>query len=114
VSIVDVASRKVVHTIDAGTRRSNRLKFTRDGGLVLVSDLDMGDVVFLDARKRQIIKRLRVGRMVEGILIAPDGRAYVAVTGENRVVAIDLQKMDVVKSIATGEGPDGMAWSQVR
>ena len=110
VSIVDVAAKKVVHTIDAGTRRSNRLKFTRDGGLVLVSDLDAGDVVFLDAKKRQVIKRLRVGRMVEGILIAPDGRAYVAVTGENRVAAIDLRKMEVVQSIVTGNGPDGMAW----
>jgi hypothetical protein len=34
----------------------------------------------------------------------------VAVTGENRVAAIDLQKLEVVQSIPTGGGPDGMAW----
>jgi YVTN family beta-propeller protein len=111
ISVIDVASRKVVHTIDARTRRSNRLKFTRDGSLVLVSDLDAGEIVFLDARKRQVTRRLAVGRLAEGILIAPDGRrAFVAVSGENRVAVIDLQKLDVVQTIATGEGPDGMAW----
>ena len=111
VSVIDVAARKVVQTIDAGTRRSNRLKFTRDGAHALISDLDAGEVVFIDVKARRVAKRLPVGRMVEGILIAPDGRrAYVAVTGENRVAAIDLQNMEVVQTIATGQGPDGMAW----
>ena len=111
VSIVDVAAKKVAHTFDAGTRRSNRLKFTRDGRMVLISDLDAGDLVIVDTRARTVTKRLPVGRMPEGILIRPDGqRAYVAVTGENRIVAIDLQKLEVVQTIATGNGPDGMAW----
>jgi YVTN family beta-propeller protein len=58
-----------------------------------------------------VTKRLDVGRMAEGILIAPDGRrAYAAVTGEDRIAVIDLQKMEVVQTIATGNGPDGMAW----
>jgi YVTN family beta-propeller protein len=111
VSVIDVATRKVVHTIDAGTRRANRLKFTRDGALVLISDLDAGEVVFIDTKTRRVTRRLPVGRMVEGILIAPDGRrAYVAVSGENRVAVIDLQTMAAVQTIATGRGPDGMAW----
>jgi YVTN family beta-propeller protein len=111
VSIIDVAAKKVVQTIDAGTRRSNRLKFTRDGALVLISDLDAGQIVFVDASSRRVTKRLNVGRMAEGILIAPDGRrAYAAVTGEDRIAVIDLQKLEVVQTIATGHGPDGMAW----
>ena len=36
---------------------------------------------------------------------------YVAVTGDNRVVAISVTTLDVVQSIATGRGPDGMAWA---
>lgn len=113
VSVVDVAAGKVVHTIDAGTRRANRLKFTRDGDMALVSDLDRGEVVFIDAKSRRVIKRLPVGRMAEGILIPPTGdRAYVAVTSDNRIAAIDLRTLDVVQTIATGEGPDGMAWGR--
>ena len=62
------------------TKRSNRLKFTPDGKLVLISDLEGGEVVVLDAAARNVIKRLELGRNPEGILIVPDGsRAYVAV-----------------------------------
>lgn len=111
VSVLDVATKKVVHTLDAGTRRSNRLKFSPDGRLALISDLDAGEVVVVDVKSRRVTKRIPVGRMAEGILVPPaGGRAYVAVTGENRVAAIDLQKLEVVQTIPTGGGPDGMAW----
>jgi YVTN family beta-propeller protein len=114
VSVIDVAARKVVQTIDVGTRRSNRLKFTRDGALVLISDLDAGDIVVVDAKSRRVTRRIPVGRMAEGILIAPDGRrAYAAVTGEDKVAVIDLAKLEVVRTIATGRGPDGMAWARI-
>jgi YVTN family beta-propeller protein len=111
VSVIDVAAKKVAQTFDAGARRANRLKFTPDGRLVLISDMDAGDLVVVDARTRAVAKRLRVGRMPEGILVRPDGRvAYVAVTGENRVAAIDLQTLEIVQTILAGGGPDGMAW----
>jgi DNA-binding beta-propeller fold protein YncE len=46
-----------------------------------------------------------------GILIVPDGsRAYVAVAAANKVVAVDLKKMEQVGEVATGKGPDGLAW----
>ncbi len=115
VTVIDVAGKKVAHTVDAGTRRANRLRFTPDGRLVLISDLDGGELVVVDARTRAVTKRLRLGRMPEGILVRPDGRiAYVAVTGENRVAAIDLQTLDVTQTIAAGTGPDGMAWAAAR
>jgi YVTN family beta-propeller protein len=111
VSIVDVATRKVVHRIDAGTKRSNRLKFTRDGRLALISDLEGGELVVIDAQKHAVTKRLRLGATPEGILVPPEGDlVYVAVTGENRVAVINVKTLEVVRSIATGRGPDGMAW----
>ena len=39
ISIIDVAAKKVVQTLNVQTGRSNRLKFSPDGKLVLVSDL---------------------------------------------------------------------------
>jgi YVTN family beta-propeller protein len=111
VTVIDVAAKKVAGTFDAGARRANRLKFTPDGRRVLISDMDGGDLVVVDAKTRAVVKRLRVGRMPEGILVRPDGRvAYVAVTGENRVAAIDLPTLEIVQTIAAGGGPDGMAW----
>ncbi len=111
VSIIDLAARTVTATIEAKTRRSNRLKFTPEGRLVLISDLDAGDLVVLDAKTRTEVRRMPLGRSPEGILIPPDGsRAYVAVTGDSHVAVVDLRALQVVGKIETGQGPDGMAW----
>lgn len=112
VSIIDVAQKKVVHTLDVHTKRSNRLKFTRDGARVLISDMGGGELVVVDAAKRREIHRMKIGQSPEGILIAPDGeRAFVAVAGDNRVAILDLKKLEIIGHISTGSGPDGMAWA---
>jgi YVTN family beta-propeller protein len=111
VSIVDLAAKNVTATLDLQTKRSNRLKFTRDGKLVLISDLDAGQLVVVDAAARKETKRLALGRMPEGILIPPDGtNAYVAVAGDGLVAIVDLKSLEVKGKIETGKGPDGMAW----
>jgi YVTN family beta-propeller protein len=111
VSIVDVGSKKVVQTLPLGTKRSNRLKFTPDGKLVLISDLDAGELLVIDAAQRKQIKRIPVGRATEGILIQPDGsRAFVATAGEDSVAIVDLKTLAITGRIPTGSGPDGMAW----
>jgi YVTN family beta-propeller protein len=115
ISIVDVASKKVVQTLDVGTKRSNRLKFTPDGRLVLISDLDGGELVVVDVAGRKVAKRLTLGQSPEGILMEPSGaRAYVAVNGDNQVAIIDLKALLVTRKIETGRGPDGMAWAAVK
>lgn len=111
-SIIDVASRTVVQTIDLHNKFSNRVKFTHDGKLVLVSDLGTGDLVVLDAAARKEIKRLKLGKGAAGILIAPDGEhAYIAVSADNYIAVVDLKTLTVTGRIATGNGPDGMAWA---
>ena len=111
VSIIELASRKIAQTIDVHTKMANRLEFTPDGKLVLISDLGTGDLVVVDAGTRREMKRINLGRGVAGVLIVPDGsRAYVAVSPDNKVCVVDLKTIKVVGSIATGNGPDGMAW----
>jgi YVTN family beta-propeller protein len=112
VSIIDVATRKVVQTLDLRTNRSNRLKFTKDGKLVLVSDLGNNALLILDGASRKEVKRFNVGKQPEGILIAPDGaHAYVAVAGEKTVAVLDLKTLEVTARISTGAGPDGLGWA---
>ncbi len=112
VSIIDLASKKVMATIDANTKRSNRIKFTTDGSRVLISDLAAGELIVLDVATRKEIKRLPLGKAPEGILIGPDGaKAYVAVSGDNNIAVIDLKLLDVSERFGTGTGPDGMAWA---
>jgi YVTN family beta-propeller protein len=111
VSIIDASTYKVLYTIDAGTKRSNRIKLTPDGRLALVSDLERGDLVVLDSPTRKQVRRLVLGRMPEGILIRPGGeQAFVAVNGDNHIAVVDLKSWQVVRKLTTGSGPDGMAW----
>jgi len=111
ISIIDTAARKRTAKFDIGTKRSNRLKFTPDGRHILVSDLDAGDLVVIDAHTHAVTKRLPLGAEPEGVLIVPDrSRAYVAVSGEDHLAVVDLASFEVTGTVATGRGPDGMAW----
>ena len=115
VSIIDVASKKVIATMSLGTKRSNRLKFTPDGRRVLLTDLDAGELLVLDAPARKEIMRLKLGKSPEGILMAKDGsRAYVCVAGDDRIDIVDLKTLQVTGHLTTGKGPDGMAWADRR
>ena len=112
ISIIDIATEKVVETLNVQTGRSNRLKFSPDGKLVLVTDLGNSALLVLDRASRKEAKRLNLGRQPEGILMVPDGsRAYVAVAGENAVAVLNLTTLDITSRIPTGQGPDGMAWA---
>lgn len=112
VSVIDVAARKVVQTIEVGTKHSNRLKFTPDGNLVLISDAGNGDLVVVDTSSRKVTKRVNLGKVAEGILIVPDGsRAYVALSADDKVAIFDLKTLSKTGEIDTGHDPDGMAWA---
>jgi YVTN family beta-propeller protein len=110
-SIINTGTKKVVATIDVGTKHSNRVKFTLDGKLALISDLGSGDLVVMDASSRKIVKRLKLGKSAEGIQMQPDGaRAFVAISGDNKVAVVDLKTLEVTTTFETGKDPDGMAW----
>ena len=112
VSIIDTATSEVTQTFNARTKHSNRLKFTPDGKLALISDPATNELVIVDTATRTITKMLDVGRNPGGILIVPDGsRAYVALAGDNAVAVIDLHTLEVSGKIETGQGPDGLAWA---
>jgi YVTN family beta-propeller protein len=110
ISIIDPTKNKVLATVDARTKRSNRLKFSPNGQLVLISDLSGGELVVFDALGRTEKARLRLGKSPTGILIPTNDRAYVAVSGDNKIAVIDLKALRVVNTISTGNNPDGMAW----
>ena len=111
VSIIDLYQKRVVRNFGVATKRSNRLKFTPDGRLVLISDLDAGELLVLDRQTLKELKRIKLGHQPAGILITPDSaRAYVAITGDNEVAEIDLKGLELAARLKPGTGPDGMAW----
>lgn len=113
VSVIDTESKKVVATIPALTKHSNRLKFTPDGKLVLISDAESSQVLVMDVKERKLVQKIQVGAVPLGIQIAPDGqRAYVACAQAGQIAIIDMAKLAQVGAIDVGPGPDGMAWVQ--
>ena len=114
ISIINVAAKKVVQTLDAHVMGANRLKFTPDGKYVFVSLLSAsnGDLAIFNAATRREVKRLSLGHGAGGILMQPDGaRAYVSCSSGNYVAVISLKTLEVVGRIHAGRGPDGLAWA---
>jgi YVTN family beta-propeller protein len=112
ISIIDIAGKKVIQTLDANVGGANRLKFTLDGKRAFVSSLGGSDLAVFDVATRSEVKRIKLGRGAAGILMQPDGaRVYVACSPDNYVAVIDLTTLEVVGRIDTGQEPDGLAWA---
>jgi len=113
VSIIGRQEKKVIATLDVNVPRANRLRFTPDGKLVLVSS--SADLVILDASTRTVVKRLQLGQFghgAGGVFVQPDGaRAFVGLGPDNFVAVVDLHTFEVVGHIDVGGEPDGMAWA---
>jgi YVTN family beta-propeller protein len=111
VSIIDLAAGKVIDTLQANVNGANRLKFTPDGKLALISTLSGTDLTMIDAATRRVAKRLNIGRAA-GIQMEPGGaRAYVACTPDNYVAIINLKTLEAAGRIDAGRQPDGLAWA---
>jgi YVTN family beta-propeller protein len=111
-SVVDLKKRTVSATLAAKTFGANRLKFTPDGKLVLISMLGNGDLVIYDAASRKEYKRVKIGHGAAGILMDRDGsRAFIACGPDNYVAVLDLKTLGVTSHIDVGGEPDGLAWA---
>jgi YVTN family beta-propeller protein len=112
ISIIDLATRRVLRSFDTGLALANRVKFTPDGKRVLVSQFFGPDVVVYDATTSAVVAKVPAGRGAAGILIEPGGgRAFVALWRDNAIEVIDLKTLTVTGRIATGGQPDGLAWA---
>jgi DNA-binding beta-propeller fold protein YncE len=113
ITMIDVGS-KTVATFSANVQGANRLKFTPDGTLALVSTLGAPDLKVIRVSDHTEAERIPVGTGAAGIEIQPDGaRAYIACSPDNYVAVVDLRLMTVVGRIDAGPNPDGLAWAAI-
>lgn len=109
ISVIDLGTEQVTATLAVNVPGANRLKFTPDGKLVLVTPGSA--LVILDAATRKEVKRLPTVHGSGGIQMQPDGaRAYVACGRDNYVAVIDLKTLEKVGQIEVAS-PDGLAWA---
>jgi YVTN family beta-propeller protein len=109
-SVIDFHTKFLLQTVFANVPGANRLKFTPNGALVLVSAGP--SLAIFDARTRQEVKRIEIGHGSGGVLVQPDGaRVFVSCGPDNYVAVIDLHSLAVTGRIQAGGEPDGLAWA---
>lgn len=111
VSVIDWLQKKVVATIQADAKGGNRLKFTPDGTMALITA--GGEVVVLETRTRKVVKRIAIGKGPSGGILMQPGvpRAFIAVSGDDYVGVLDLKTWKITEHLDVGGTPDGMAWA---
>src|SRR5690606_10585011 len=128
IQVIDTGALEIVATIDCPWMPF-RLAFTPDGTRVLATCAVSGDLAVFDAEARTLEQRValtipnahqkRVEPSPPGYpdnvplgIIAPVGHvAYVTIANASLVAEVDLRTGTVVRSFATGAGPDGFAYS---
>lgn len=126
VSVIDAATLKVVKTLE-NTATPIRTIWTKDGKYVLVSCVGSGEVAVFDPKDWSEKKRIKLGEqsvkfelknqphpIPMNYAVHEDGKhLFVVIVASNAVAIIDLDKLEVVGKIDTGEVPDGIALSSV-
>ncbi len=132
VTILDAATLDTLRSMPTG-KFPNRLKFTPDGRTVVLSNAQSSTLGFYDVRTGRpdgvltftvdsaLVRPQLLGAQMGtsavplGILMDPSGtRAFVALAAMDRIAEVDLVKRTVVRLLAAGREPDGMALVRAR
>lgn len=114
-NVIDFAEHKLLQTIalPAGSRPM-RVKISRDGKEVYVSNGRAGTVAIVDGTSYQVLASIRVGQRPWGIALSPDGKYLFSANGpSNDVSVIDLTTRREIAKIKAGASPWGIAVASV-
>ena len=113
VSVIDTETRKRVAQIAAG-KGPAQVGFTPDGRYAFVSLSEENRVAVIDAASRKVLRRIAVGTVPIQLYATPDSKlVLVANQGTpekpgTTVSVIDVARMKVAATIATGAGAHGV------
>lgn len=111
VSVIDTATNKVTATLNVG-EVPLRMTFTPDGKRILIMNPTGDALHILDRATRKEVKRIEIKGAPVNAVCSPDGRrAYVTVIQASKVVAVDLQKLEIVGEAANENVSDGITWA---
>ena len=111
-TLIDVPTAQVVRTIELGEyRRPHGLAWLADGRQAVVTAEVNQALLVIDAISGEVAGAVPTGQEVSHMVaVTPDGRrAFVANIRSGSVTAVDLEKRQVIASVATGEGAEGVA-----
>lgn len=107
VSLVDLRSGRVEEEVKVG-RRPFGIALSRDGRTAVVTNCwsNSASVLKVDGPSLGMAMTMAIGDEPRGVAISPDGsRAYVALAGEGKVVALDLKTLKPGPKLEVGTEP---------
>ena len=113
VSVVDLEKGKVLYDIEVGVQPYG-VSLLKGDSMALVTGWASGDAHFIKLGKRQgkVVKSIPVGMLPYTVVSADDSDiAYVSVNANHELVAIDVNKMEIVDPIRVGKNPWGVGMS---
>jgi len=88
-----------------------QLAFSPNGKFLVVNGLARNQVDVYDAASMQLLKRFPIASMPSHLDYAPDSsRVFVSLQGTDSLVAIDLNKLEVLWKVKIGSTPAGVMW----
>lgn len=115
ISLVDVASGKVLDEIQVGSHPAAMALF-RSGDRIALAASYSGDLVIvaIEGERLRVEKKIHIGFEPYGVAISNDGReAYVSCVATHEIALIDLKTDQVVSRIATERWPRHVALNRV-
>lgn len=109
-SVVDLDTDKVRQQ-DVHMTGAHRLGISPDGKYVIVASVGTGELLVLDAKTQQEVKRLKTGRGAALLMDSVGNRAFISCTPDNKIVIFDFKTLEVATEFDVGGRPDGMTWA---
>ncbi len=110
-TVIDLASRKVLTTIDlVEYHRPHGIQYLADGRRVAVTAESEQAVVIVDVENAAVEKVIKTGQKISHMLVlSPDtSRIFVASMGSGTLTVIDTGSGEVIGTVATGTGAEGL------
>ena len=104
VAVVDLKTKKVLHTIKVGNGHGG-IDVIPGGRYVFTGAIGDHVVDVIDARTYKVIRQIDVGVGPHGVRASRDGRwVYAEITSTNKVAIIDTHALKVIKQVETAGG----------
>lgn len=90
-----------------------RILLTRDERYAVIPDLGNERLRFFDVASKTELGAIDMrGMQPQGVVLYPDDRTvFLSLSGQDKVLAIDIESREILREFATGSAPDGIGWS---
>jgi YVTN family beta-propeller protein len=111
IGVFDVAQKKIVRTLKAGSDPEN-FDVSPDGKQIFISNEDDEEVSVVDIASGAVVKTAKVGAQPEGVKVTPDGKLVWVTSEETGTISVlDPVAGKILKTFKVGHRPRSVAFT---